>query len=81
MSRLPLGQVTAPLPTPPCRLGPPSPALRERVPSAARRVRGFGGLGLCILVFSLALTGCGKRNAPIPPPDEPNTYPRPYPSE
>ena len=29
----------APSPTQPCGLGPPSPALRERVPSAARRVR------------------------------------------
>ena len=28
-----------PSPTQPCGLGPPSPALRERVPSAARRVR------------------------------------------
>jgi len=32
-------------------------------------------------VLSLALTGCGRRNAPEPPPDVPNTYPRPYPSE
>jgi cytochrome subunit of sulfide dehydrogenase len=28
-----------PSPTQPCGLGPPSPALRERVPRAARRVR------------------------------------------
>jgi len=50
------------------------------------RVRGgpdhnFGGFVMVILILSLALAGCGKRNAPAPPPDEPNTYPRPYPSE
>jgi hypothetical protein len=44
-------------------------------------VRLSTGIALFSLVLSLALAGCGKRNAPIPPPDEPNTYPRPYPSE
>jgi len=44
-------------------------------------VRLSAGIALCALVLSLALAGCGKRNAPIPPPDQPNTYPRPYPSE
>jgi hypothetical protein len=34
-----------------------------------------------MLILSLALGGCGKKNAPQPPPDEPITYPRPYPSE
>jgi hypothetical protein len=38
-------------------------------------------IALLSLVLSLALTGCGKRNAPIPPPGEPDTYPRSYPSE
>jgi hypothetical protein len=70
-----------PSPTQPCGLGPPSPALRESVLSAARRVRALASFGLCALLLSVALTGCGKRNAPQPPPDEPNTYPRPYPSE
>jgi hypothetical protein len=64
-------------------------APREREEGGARvsrRVRGgldlnFGGFAMMLLVLSLALAGCGKRNAPIPPPDEPNTYPRPYPSE
>jgi hypothetical protein len=46
-----------------------------------RRERGFGAVILWALVLSLALGGCGKRNAPLPPPDEPNTFPRPYPSE
>ena len=39
------------------------------------------GLGLVALILVLALTGCGRRNAPEPPPDVPNTFPRPYPSE
>src|SRR5712691_6164165 len=34
-------QEELPSPTQPCRLGPPSPAMRERVPSPARRVRGL----------------------------------------
>ena len=29
----------------------------------------------------LALAACGKKGIPQPPPDEPNTYPRTYPSE
>jgi hypothetical protein len=39
------------------------------------------GITLLMLILSLALGGCGKKNAPQPPPDEPITYPRPYPSE
>jgi hypothetical protein len=39
------------------------------------------GITLLALILSLALGGCGKKNAPQPPPDVPNTYPRPYPSE
>jgi len=39
------------------------------------------GLSIVAGALSLALTGCGRRNAPEPPPDVPNTYPRPYPSE
>lgn len=56
---------------------------RARGPSAAPRNdqrRGFVGLMVVILV-ALMLAGCGKKNAPTAPPDEPNTYPRPYPSE
>ncbi len=68
-----------PSPTQPCGLGSPSPAVRERVPSAARRVRVLAAIALCL--FTAALAGCGKRNAPTAPPDEPDTYPRPYPSE
>jgi hypothetical protein len=39
------------------------------------------GIPLLALILSLALGGCGKKNAPQPPPDVPNTYPRAYPSE
>jgi hypothetical protein len=38
------------------------------------------GITLLMLILSLALGGCGKKNPPQPPPDVPNTYPRPYPS-
>jgi hypothetical protein len=63
---------------------------RERGEGGARvsgRVRdllwrgGVNGATLCAIILSLALGGCAKKNAPQPPPDVPNTYPRPYPSE
>ena len=68
-----------PSPTQPCGLGRPSPAQRGMVPSEARRVGVLAAIALCL--FIAALAGCGKRNAPTAPPDEPDTYPRPYPSE
>lgn len=37
--------------------------------------------GLILLLIALALAGCGKKGNPQPPPDEPNTFPRTYPSE
>ena len=39
----------------------------------------FGPM-LILLFIALALAGCGKKGAPQPPPDEPNTYPRTYPN-
>jgi len=43
-------------------------------------VRVVVGRLLILLVVALALAGCGKKGAPQPPSDEPNTYPRVYPS-
>jgi hypothetical protein len=33
------------------------------------------------MLIALALAACAKRNDPAPPKDQPNTYPRAYPSE
>jgi putative lipoprotein len=44
-------------------------------------VRFSAGIVLVVLFLTLALAGCGRRGAPTPPPDEPSTYPRPYPNE
>jgi predicted small lipoprotein YifL len=35
---------------------------------------------LILLIVVLGLAGCGKKGTPQPPPDQPNTYPRTYPS-
>ena len=35
---------------------------------------------LLLMVVVLGLAGCGKKGAPQPPPGEPNTFPRAYPS-
>jgi hypothetical protein len=60
------------------------PLHREAGARVSERVSGGRALRfstLIILTLSLALIGCGKRNAPTAPPDAPDTYPRPYPSE
>ncbi len=44
---------------------------------ACRRPRSL----VACLVLLLALGACGKKGNPEPPPGEPNTYPRVYPSE
>lgn len=36
---------------------------------------------LVAAVVALPLAACGKKNAPVPPPDQPQTYPGKYPSE
>jgi predicted small lipoprotein YifL len=67
----------------------PSPRLRgEGRARFSGRVRGTRRhqqltlfIPLVALVLPLALAGCGKRGPPEPPPGEPVTYPRTYPSE
>jgi hypothetical protein len=36
---------------------------------------------VALMLLALPLAACGKRAAPEPPADQPNTYPRIYPSE
>ena len=68
------------------------PALRDAALRRLLRMRGVRlegrrvpmpvviGRVLVLLVVVLALAGCGKKGAPQPPADEPNTFPRTYPS-
>ena len=42
--------------------------------------RNIAGL-LILLLVAVGLAGCGKKGAPQPPPGEPSTFPRTYPSE
>ena len=44
------------------------------------RLRRLSPAFLAVMIV-LVLAGCGKKGAPQPPPDEPNTYPRNYPRE
>jgi hypothetical protein len=44
-----------------------------RIPAVCSRV-------LILFLVALALAGCGKKGNPQPPPGEPDTYPRTYPS-
>ncbi|HEV2263620.1 MAG TPA: hypothetical protein VGR79_03700 [Stellaceae bacterium] len=36
---------------------------------------------LVAAVLALPLAACGKKNDPVPPPDQPKTYPGQYPNE
>jgi hypothetical protein len=36
---------------------------------------------IAALLIAMGLAACAKRNEPIPPKDQPSTYPRSYPSE
>jgi hypothetical protein len=51
----------------------------ERSDEAISLVRGIGFV-LIFLLVAVALAGCGKKGSPQPPPGEPNTFPRVYPS-
>ena len=64
-----------------CRYPPCHWRLSLDAPPRWKKVVAGSGLLIAVVLFSLALTGCGKKGAPEPPPGVPDTYPRPYPSE
>jgi hypothetical protein len=45
------------------------------------RCQAAAALTVAALVIVLGLAGCGRKANPQPPPGEPATYPRAYPSE
>lgn len=48
-------------------------------PARSRR-RDIGARIVMVLMVAVLLAGCGKKGNPSPPPGEPSTYPRTYPS-
>jgi hypothetical protein len=60
---------------------PPSRFRGSLPPPWTRGSAGVGaGLAILVMLLSLVLAGCGKKGPPEPPPGEPDTFPRPYPS-
>ena len=69
------------MPPPSCFAWSPSPAERGRNQPARANSRNRQLVAIAAaLLFAVALAGCGKKGAPQPPPDEPNTFPRSYPN-
>jgi hypothetical protein len=53
----------------------------SRPPAFARsRRRDTAVRVVLVLLVAVLLAGCGKKGNPSPPPGQPNTYPRTYPS-
>jgi predicted small lipoprotein YifL len=44
------------------------------------RTAGAARIIIALMVAAM-LAGCGKKGNPVPPADEPNTYPRSYPKQ
>ena len=59
---------------------PEERSIGARLEGRAAVVPALIGRVLILFLIVLTLAGCGKKGAPQPPPDEPNTYPRTYPS-
>ena len=63
-----------------------APRLKERTARVQHAAAGISPRNkivirlLAVLLIAVALAGCGKKGAPQPPPDEPNTFPRTYPN-
>jgi predicted small lipoprotein YifL len=53
------------------------PADMTRTPGATSAVARI----VLMLMVAAMLAGCGKKGDPIPPPGEPNTFPRGYPHD
>ena len=49
-------------------------------PTGVARSRRLAAQAMLLFFIVLALSSCGKKGVPQPPPDEPNTFPRTYPS-
>jgi predicted small lipoprotein YifL len=70
-------------PTSPTGFAPDFDFLREfsRKTGNLRLRRPYFAAVMALFILVLPQAGCGKKGPPQPPPDQPNTYPRPYPSE
>jgi predicted small lipoprotein YifL len=55
----------------------------NRPTDMTREPRATNAIARIVLVLMVAamLAGCGKKGDPVPPPGEPNTFPRGYPHD
>jgi len=54
--------------------------MSQRDAASARRRLPLAQIVIVMMVAAM-LTGCGKKGNPVPPPGQPNTYPRTYPAQ